>query len=269
MLALGDTQYVCGGLTAFKRSYGPTWGRVYAVTRPVVGDKDYRTTKNAPGRTGCTDPPGRAAGFFAYFDALDGPEPGATPGSGAYYSFNVPDGCVPDGIHTCWHLIALNGNCSKAPGCDPGTLQYGWLAADLAAHPNRTYGCTMAFWHEPRFSSGAHGSNPAYDAIWRLLYARGVEVVLNAHEHVYERFVRQNPDAHRDTQGIREFIVGTGGASHVRFPTARRLPTSLVSNADTFGILTMTLHLNGYDWRFRPEPGHPFTDASVKPTPCH
>ena len=269
VLALGDTQYTCGGLAAYQRSYGPTWGRVYAVTHPVVGDKDYRTTKNAPGATDCTAPPGRAAGFFSYFSGLAGPQPGATPGSGAYYSFNVPDGCTPDGVNACWHLIALNGNCAKAPGCDPGTTQYEWLAADLAAHPNSVYGCTLAFWHWPRFSSGTHGSDPAYDAIWRLLYADGVEVVLNAHEHTYERFARIDPDGNPDPQGMREFIVGTGGASHVRFPSASRLPTSLKSNDNTFGILALTLHLNGYDWRFRPEPGHTFTDVSVNPTPCH
>lgn len=269
VLALGDTQYTCGGLSAFHRSYGPTWGRVYDETRPVVGDKDYRTTKNAPGSTGCTDPPGRAAGFFAYFDALNGPEPGPTPGSGAYYSFNVPDGCIPDGVSPCWHFIALNGNCAKAPGCDPGTDQYDWLANDLATYPNSAYSCALAFWHQPRFSSGVHGSEPAYDAVWRLLYASGVEVVLNAHEHVYERFGQQNPDGLPDAQGIREFVVGTGGASHVRFPSPRRLPTSQVSNSRTFGILALTLHVNGYDWRFRPEPGHTFTDASLDPTPCH
>ena len=89
VLALGDAQYTCGGLAAYDRSYGPTWGRVYDVTRPVVGDKDYRTTKNAPGSTGCSDPPGRAEGFFAYFAGIAGIAQGPTPGSGAYYSFNV------------------------------------------------------------------------------------------------------------------------------------------------------------------------------------
>jgi acid phosphatase type 7 len=269
VLALGDTQYTCGGLAAYHRSYGPTWGRVYRVTRPVVGDKDYRTTANAPGSTGCTDPPGRAAGFFSYFNGSPGIQQGPTPGSGAYYSFNVPSGCTPDGINPCWHLIALNGNCLKAPGCVPGTAQYTWLAADLAAHPNSTYGCTLAFWHQPRFSSGVHGSDAAYDAVWRLLYASGVDVVLNAHEHVYERFARQNPSGKPDLQGIREFIVGTGGASHVKFPSQKRLPTSMISNDATFGVLTLTLHVNGYDWRFRPEAGQSFTDASLSPTPCH
>ena len=63
VLALGDTQYTCGGLAAFQQSYGPTWGRVFSVTKPVVGDKDYRTTANAPGRHGVlrTRPEARTA----------------------------------------------------------------------------------------------------------------------------------------------------------------------------------------------------------------
>ena len=273
VLGLGDMQYVCGGLAAYRQSYGPTWGRVLSVTRPVVGDKDYRSTANAPGGTDCTDPPGHAAGFFGYF----GPtkpylltNAGSVAGSGAFYSFNFPRGCTPGPGKRCWHLIALNGNCRKAPGCVPGTDQYDWLQSDLTAHPNLRYRCTIAFWHWPRFTSGKHGNDPTYDPIWRLLYARGVDIVLNAHDHDYERFAPQNPNGVADlAKGIREFVVGTGGESHVRFPTAARLPTSRASNALTFGILTLTLHTNGYDWRFIHAAGGTFTDASIAPTPCH
>ncbi len=269
-LALGDTQYVCGGLSAFQQSYGPTWGRVFNTTRPVVGDKDYRSTANAPGGTGCSAPPGAAAGFFSYFGSKNYIQPGTTPGSGAYYSFNVPNGCTPDGINPCWHLIALNGNCAKAKGCTPGTPQYDWLAADLAAFPSTAYRCQLAFWHFPRFSSGAHGSDAAYDAIWRLLYQNGVDVVLNAHEHDYERFGKQSPDGKSDANGIREFIVGTGGASHVHFPSTARIAQSQASNDDTFGILTIGLHLSSYDWRFIPAAGiGTFTDAAPVQTQCH
>ena len=269
-LALGDTQYICGGFAAYQQSYGPTWGRVFDSTRPVVGDKDYRSTANAPGATDCSAPPGRAAGFFSYFGSKPYIQHGATVGSGVYYSFNVPDGCTPDGINPCWHFIALSGNCNKAPGCTPGTPQYDWLVNDLAAYPNSTYGCTVAFWHEPRFSSGKHGSNVAYDAFWKLLYANGVEMVLDAHEHTYERFAPQNPSGVADpTNGIREFVVGTGGYGLVKFPSTNRLPTSQVSNDQTFGILTLSLHLNSYDWNFIPQAGQTFTDASTTPTSCH
>ena len=277
VLALGDTQYMCGGYTAYEQSYAPTWGRLYSVTHPVIGDKDYRTTANAHGATGCTDPPGRAAGFYQYFADLGlqplAPKP---PGAGGYYSFNVPNGCTPDGINPCWHFIALNGNCAKAPGCQAGSRQYDWLASDLAAYPNSQYQCTVAFWHQPRFSSGLHGSNAAYDPIWRLLYANGVEAVLNAHEHVYERFAPQDPDGQADpTNGITEWVVGTGGASHVKFPSVSRLANSVASSDSTFGVLTLTLHLDGYDFKFVPDTTTlkrgqvAFSDASTTPTACH
>lgn len=270
VLALGDTQYICGGLAGYNQSYDPTWGRVYQVTKPVVGDKDYRSTANAATGTGCSAPPGRAEGFFSYFSGLPFIQKGTSTGSGAYYSFNVPSGCTPDGANPCWHFIAINGNCKKAPGCTPGTKQYDWVAADLAANPNSTYGCTVAFWHQPRFSSGAHGSDAAYDALWRLLYQRGVDIVLNAHEHVYERFAPQNPDAVADpVNGIRQFTVGTGGVSHAKFPSANRAANSQVSNDATFGVLTLTLHLHAYDWSFIPEAGKTFSDASSTSTTCH
>jgi acid phosphatase type 7 len=269
-LALGDTQYICGGLSAFQQSYGPTWGRVFDTTRPVIGDKDYRSTANAPKGTGCSVPPGRAEGFFSYFGSKPYIQHGATVGSGIYYSFNVPDGCTPDGIDPCWHVIAINGNCVKAPGCTPGTPEYDWIANDLATYPNSTYPCTLAYWHFPRFSSGKHGSDPTYDALWRLLYQNGVEVVLNAHEHTYERFAPQSPTGVADpTNGIREFVVGTGGYGLVRFPSSRRIANSQASSDQTFGILTLTLHLDGYDWRFIPQAGQTFTDASTTSTSCH
>jgi hypothetical protein len=270
VLALGDNQYVCGGLRAYQRSYGKSWGRVYKVTKPIVGDKDYRTTMNAPHGTDCTNKPGRAAGFFRYFDGIKKVKarPADGPGAGAYYSFNVPAGCrTTDKV--CWHVIALNGNCRKAVGCEPGTNQYEWLVNDLAAHDSSDYACTLAFWHWPRFSSGKHGSDPTYDAFWQLLYDHDVDVVLNAHEHVYERFAPQNPQGKRAARGIRQFTVGTGGASHVKFPSAARLPTSQASNDKAFGILRLKIRAASYTWRFVPEPGKSFSDASPSPTACH
>ena len=270
VLALGDNQYVCGGLRAYRRSYGKSWGRVYRVTKPVVGDKDYRTTLNAPHGTDCTKEFGRAAGFFEYFDDIKKvePRPAIGRGAGAFYSFNVPAGCRPTDT-VCWHVIALNGNCRKGGGCESGTPQYSWLQGDLAAHGSSDYACTLAFWHWPRFSSGKHGSNPDFDSIWQLLYDHHVDVVLNAHEHLYERFAPQNPNAVRDARGIRQFTVGTGGASHVKFPSAARLPTSQASNDDTFGILRLKIRADSYTWRFVPEPGKTFSDASASPSACH
>ena len=182
-----------------------------------------------------------ANGYFSYFGAAAG-----DPATG-YYSFDVG----------AWHVVALNSNCSAVGGCASGSPQERWLRADLAAHPAA---CTLAYWHHPRFSSGEHGNEPAYDAFWRDLYAAGADVVLNGHDHDYERFAPQDPSGGSDlARGVREFVVGTGGKNHYRFLTLQ--PNSQVRDATTFGVLELTLHRTSYDWRFLPEPGKTFTDS--------
>ena len=165
----------------------------------------------------------------------------------------------------------LNSNCEEIGGCGIASPQGTWLGADLAAHPVM---CTLAYWHEPLFSSGTtHGGDDEMRPVWQLLYDAGADVVLSGHEHNYERFAPQDPNGFPDPKhGIRAFVVGTGGASH--YPFGIPLPTSEVRNADTYGVLVLTLHPQGYDWEFDPvdagdgQPdGKPFTDSGS--TACH
>jgi hypothetical protein len=253
VLPLGDDQYNCGTLSAFDASYDPTWGRVKSITHPAVGNHEYLTTLGA----GCAG----SAEAVGYFDYFDGPGnqtgPAGARGQG-YYSFDVGS----------WHLIALNSNCSYVDGCDSGcspgerchqaSPQETWLRADLAAHPNR---CTLAYWHAPRFSSGKHGDDLRMRAIWEDLYAAGAEVVLNGHDHDYERFAAQTPTGGLDPAGgIREFVVGTGGRG-LR-PISSLQPNSERFNSNTYGVLKLTLHPDGYDWQFAPGgAGGGFTDS--------
>jgi chitodextrinase len=219
-LALGDNAYENGDISEFLSFYDPNWGRFKANTSPVPGNHEYQT----PGATG----------YFRCFGAR---------APAAYYSFDLG----------AWHLIALNGEI----GVGAGSAQEQWLRDDLAAHPDR---CILAYWHEPRFSSGAeHGSDPRFDTLWRDLYAARVDVVLNGHEHVYERFAPQNPAGEPDANGIRQFTVGTGGASHYSFLSPLRM--SQVRDNTSFGVLKMTLHPTGYDWEFVPVAGASFRDA--------
>jgi len=227
VLPLGDNQYEDGTLPKYQQSYEPTWGRLKSITHPAVGNHEYLQP--------------RASGYFSYFGSAAG-----DPTKG-YYSYDLG----------AWHLIALNSNCAPAGGCRAGSPQELWLKADLAASPAF---CTLAYWHHPRFSSGLHGTDPAYDAFWRALYQGRADVVLVGHDHDYERFAPQDPNGAADRlRGIREFVVGTGGRSHYRFRT--REPNSEVRDSSTFGVLVLTLHPTGYDWRFVPEPGRSFTDA--------
>jgi hypothetical protein len=225
---LGDNQYDSGNLDQFNASFDASWGQVKDRIQPAIGNHEYKV-----------DP--TAAGYFTYFGAAAG-----DPTQG-WYSYTLGS----------WHIVVLNSNCNKVGGCGAGSPQEQWLQADLAAHPDA---CTLAYWHHPRWSSGTqHGSEIDVDAFWRDLQSAGVEVVLNGHEHSYERFAPQTPDGVADAGGIREFVVGTGGRSHYALGTA--LPNSEVRNGDTFGVLALTLHPDGYDWEFVPEAGQSFTDS--------
>jgi acid phosphatase type 7 len=232
VLALGDLQYPDGSFPRFLDSYDRTWGRVKAITAPIPGNHEYRTDG--------------ATGYYRYFGVA-----ARDPGEG-YYSFDLGG----------WHVIALNSNCSAVGGCGAGSPQEQWLRADLAASPAT---CTLAYSHHPRFSSGHHGSNSRYDAVWQALYDANADVVLSGHDHDYERFAPQNASGVRDpARGIRQFVVGTGGRNLRRF--ARVEPNSEVRDASSLGVLELTLGGAEYSWRFRPAVGS-FEDSGF--AGCH
>jgi 3',5'-cyclic AMP phosphodiesterase CpdA len=229
--ALGDLQYDRGELSNFRRAYDPTWGRFKARTRPAPGNHEYAT----PG----------GAGYFTYWGSRAGRR-----GRG-WYSYDVGT----------WHVVVLNSNCSKV-GCAPGSVQERWLRADLRAHPAR---CTLAYWHHPRFSSGLHGNDSSVAPLWRALYDARADVILNGHDHSYERFAQQTPTAHASTNGIVEFVVGTGGVNN--YPIVRRRPNSVIRRSFVFGVLELTLGEGEYGWRFVSVPGLTFTDGGT--ARCH
>jgi hypothetical protein len=242
VLPLGDNQYYCGGLAAFQQSYALSWGGFLPITHPSAGNHEYLTS----GGTGCNSGNAGANGYFTYYGAAAGQR-----GQG-YYSYDLGR----------WHLIALNSNCNDAGGCSAGSAQGQWLAADLNAHSNV---CTLAYWHIPLFSSGGRASSNSLP-FWQLLYDHGADLVLSAHDHIYERFAPQTTDGDDDAaRGIREFVVGTGGANHTSIASVAA--NSEVRNSDTFGVLKLTLHPTSYDWQFLPEAGQAFTDSGT--TACH
>jgi acid phosphatase type 7 len=228
VLALGDDAYDSGTAGEFSRCYDPTWGAVLDRTQPVPGNHEYLT----PG----------AAGYFGYFGLRAGdPKRG-------YYAFDVG----------AWRLYALNSNCAAIGGCGPGSAEVAWLTADLAAHPTR---CVLAYWHHPRFSSGEHGSNAFVAGLWDTLYAAGADVVLNGHDHDYERFAPMSDAGRVDAErGIVEFVVGTGGRSH--YPFNAILAASRVHDNTTYGVIDMTLSPGGWSSRFVPVSGMTFTDST-------
>ena len=227
VMAVGDLAYPDGSKENFT-CYDITWGRFKNRTRPAPGNHEFRAAGATP--------------YFEYFGAAAG-----DPKTG-YYSYEL----------AAWHIIVLNSQCKAVGGCEAGSPQEKWLRADLAAH---SVACTLAYWHKPLFSSGAaHGDDLEIQPLWQALYEANADVVVNGHDHDYERFAPQTPDAAPDPKrGIREFVVGTGGKNHRPFKEPK--PNSEVRDATAFGVLKLTLKSNGYDWQFIPEEGKTFTDS--------
>jgi acid phosphatase type 7 len=247
VVPLGDLQYECGQTSAYQSVYDPTWGRVKGRSRPAAGDNEY-------GSATCTTP--GASGYFTYFgDAASPNQPGCRSACPGYYSYDLGT----------WHVVVLNSNCSQpgVGGCGSTSPQGRWLAADLAAHRNQ---CVLAYWHLPRWteSGGVSGTSNYFV---NALYNAGAEVILSGNNHHYARFAPQSPSGAADpANGIRQFIVGTGGKSlHGLSRTPD--PQVEVRQANTYGILELTLHPSSYSWRFVPEAGRTFTDSGTQS--CH
>ena len=227
VMALGDLAYPNGAKEDFK-CYDKTWGRVKDRTRPAVGNHEFHSIG--------------ASYYFQYFGSAAG-----DPKTG-YYSYDLGT----------WHIVVLNSECTAVGGCGAGSPEEKWLRADLAEHPS---GCTLAYFHKPRFSSGLnHGNDPEAGAFWQALYDYNAELILNGHDHDYERFAPQDPNGNTDPKrGIREFVVGTGGKNLREFGIHKS--NSEVRNNNSFGVLKLTLKATGYDWKFIPAAGKKFTDS--------
>jgi len=229
VFAVGDLAYPDGSDEQFAKCYAPTWGRFRDRTRPAPGNHEYHKDG--------------ASGYARYFgDAAGDPNKG-------YYSYELGE----------WHIVVLNSECAEVGGCEATSPQGEWLKQDVARHPAA---CTLAYFHQPLFSSGGkHGNNPEMKPLWDVLYHAGADIVINGHDHDYERFAPQDPEGQADAKhGIREFVVGSGGKnSHRLMGTAK--PNSEARNDDTFGVLKLTLHPKGYDWEFVPEAGKTFNDT--------
>lgn len=225
----GDLAYPDGSDENFAECYTPTWGRFKDRTRPAPGNHEYHSDG--------------ASGYARYFGAAAG-DP-----TKAYYSYDLGT----------WHVIALNSECAEVGGCDAASPQGQWLKQDLEQHKN---GCIVTYFHKPLFSSGgSHGNDPLMKPLWDALYHAGADVVMNGHDHNYERFAPQDPEGKSDPEhGIREFVVGSGGKnSHRKMGVTK--PNSEARNDDTFGVLKLTLHAKSYDWEFIPEVSKTYKDS--------
>lgn len=209
LLLAGDLAYMHGSIQNFQECFDPSWGRFRDRWRPVPGNHEYETAF--------------AAGFRQYFG-----DSGGTNGR-TFYSFRAGD----------WLVLMLD---SSAPG-RIASEQYEFVRTMLSSSPL----CTLAVWHHPLFSSGPNGPNTFMRDLWTLLYDGNADVVVAAHDHLYERFGKQDVDGRSDARGLRQFIAGTGGAHLYEFQ--RQEPNSQ-SRHRAHGVLRLTLMPSSYQWAF-------------------
>lgn len=231
----GDNAYLTGSLAEYLAAYAPFWGRFKDITRPSPGNHEYLTLN--------------AQGYFDYFNGIGQADGPAGERNKGYYSYDLGS----------WHLVALNSNLPMAVG-SPQNL---WLRADLAANEQP---CTLAYWHHPLWSRGHHGNQPQVAPLWQALQEHRADLVVVGHDHNYQRFAPQTAQGVADAEnGIRQFVVGTGGFSHYTFD--RPAPNFELGDDETFGVLELKLGPAGYAWRFVPVAGKTFTDSGTGS--CH
>jgi hypothetical protein len=207
VFTLGDNAYDDGTADEFDRCYDPSWGRHVDHTWPSPGNHDY----HMPG----------AQGYFSYFGLRAG---------GEYYHFKLG----------AWDIYSLN---SQVPA-QASSAQYQWLETELETDESA---CSLAYWHYPIASSSRHGPTVEMKPVWDLLAAHHADVVLAAHDHVYERFAPMNASLRSSPDGIRQFVVGTGGAP--LYPFTDIAPNSDVRLAE-WGVLKLVLSTAAYSWEF-------------------
>jgi hypothetical protein len=228
VFTLGDNVYPDGTRAQFRNCYDPTWGKYKKRTRPTAGDQDYNTSGAKP--------------YFDYFGWRAGKP------SRGYYSYD----------RGSWHIVALNSNCKEVGGCDWKSAQGRWLRRDLAHHRAK---CTLAYFQHPLYASGTGYDSPKVKPFWHTLYNHHAEVILNGDAHRYERFARITPSGKRSSaRGIRQFIVGTGGApgGSQKGPDEPRVQAKKL---DAPGVLKLELGSGFYQWKFVPVAGRNYTDT--------
>lgn len=220
-LYLGDI-YETGTAAEWANQYGPSFGRFKSITSPAPGNHDW-------------------ANFASGYDPYFGPRAPQQPGGGHYYSFDLPDR---------WHVISLNAE----EDTSATSAQVAWLKQDLAAHPGT---CTMAYWHEPRYTA-TFSEYPQYEPLWEALSGRAV-AVLNAHHHNYQRF--------QPNRGITEFIAGTGGREH--HPINLADPRLAAANETAAGALKLVTSPGQLGFSFQTTAGASIDSGSIPCTPAN
>ncbi|MFL6261751.1 MAG: metallophosphoesterase [Thermoanaerobaculia bacterium] len=291
VFTLGDNQYENGAYADYSDAssgYASTWGHELGITFPAVGNHEYNgnASCSACGCTGtgcdptlncktpaqqkCAKEAYMRANYYKYFANVKTAE---DPNGNGWYSYDVQtsDPSRP------WHVIVLNGaicdtkkfkSWASASFCQSGSAQYQWLQQDLASWAAGGKKCLLAYWHEPLFSSGSeNGGSTNYAQFWSLLQSYGVDLIMQGHDHNYERFNPQNSSGVADSTGPVSFVVGTGGRD-TDVCKSPRAANSAICVQGTFGTLKLTLHPSSWDYDFESAAGTAVSDLRAGVV-CH
>jgi Calcineurin-like phosphoesterase len=237
----GDGQHPYGTIEAYSdpNGYAGSWGRpgLKSKTCPAVGNHDYY------------DPLPGPAGYLAYFSppCPHRPDIEYARTSGGYiiptvYAYRPAPG-------SGWWAYVLDSQCThseeRGPSCTRYSNQLNWFRQHMAAHPVR---CRVVFWHHPRFGNGAPFGDDSR-VYWLhavAAHAGRASLIINGHNHAYERFTSMTADGaiDRSFTAPRSFTVGTGGATLLPFSQPVRSGTRY-RDASHHGVLRITLG-NGY-----------------------
>ncbi|HEY5678141.1 MAG TPA: metallophosphoesterase, partial [Myxococcales bacterium] len=268
VFTLGDNQYENGALADYNANFDVHWGQRSPI-RPAVGNHEYNgnASVTACGGSGnfCSASAYMRANYYAYFSGV---KTQFDPNGNGWYSYDVQtsDPARP------WHVVVLNAAiCDSASltwatsaNCSSTSPQVQWLNADLAANAGK---CILAYWHEPRFSAAEHGNNNAYSPFWAALHAAHADVILQGHDHVYERYPALAANGVLDSSGPISFVVGTGGRDNGGCHAAT--PSPAVCVGDTFGVLKLTLRPTSWEYDFTSVAHTAVADRSPAPIACH
>lgn len=244
ILTLGDLAYEYGDKDEFDKCYDVVWKGLKGRTRPAPGNHDYGNKVKRHD----IEP------YFSYFGIKE-----------SYYSFDAGS----------WHIVSLDSMADQVPKAPRMSAQVAWLKNDLEMAIKDGKTCILAYWHHPLFTSGHHGRQPddpgkKVGPLWEVLEAYRADLILNGHEHNYERFALQTMKGVADPQhGIREIVIGTGGSKiyPLKEPFVKNSEKRL-SGTNDHGVLFLALHRNGYSWDFRNTKDQSL-DQSQQPQACH
>ncbi len=193
---------------AIKTGRSPTRSALgAAASNPVAGNHEYITSG--------------ARGYFRYFKKKAGNP------NRPWRAFKPASG---------WKVLLLDSNCEYVGGCGRFSRQGRWIKRELRA---TSAACVIAAWHHPLQTSGEYAGNADSRSrarkLWKAVAAGGADIVLNGHDHIYERFAKRG--------GVQEFVVGTGGKNHYDITTKAHGSRKRIN--DRYGVLKLTMRANG------------------------